>query len=625
MRLKELKKKLSKPEDEFEERLESPEPFRLEKKRKKVLLEDWPAIEKKEKQLLSADSKKFFKKFSLVALAIFLIVVGFLFWRGLNSFDKDRVKLEIKGPERIVSGDEIRYVVKYQNKTKLDLENVELVFNYPENSILLEGNGLSQTFNLPNLAPGEENELELSVRVIGFKNEKKKAWAELSYQPKDISSRYVNQAEFFTEIISVPLVLNFDLPPRLVSGQSFDFSIRYLNQAEVSFENLQVRVDYPDGFTLESAEPPPIEEDRVWNIRDLIAKEEGEIFLRGGIKGNEGDIKIFKAQLGVFENNQFSPYTESVESLQISLSPLAVSQTINGSTDYIARAGDILKYQINYANTTDVGIRDVVITSKLEGGALDFGSLEIQNGSFDEISQTITWKASGLADLEYLAPHQKGQVNFSVKVKNPLPIRSFTDKNFTISNLVKINSLKIPLSLKEIEIAGQNHLSTKIASRLTLQSQGYYNDDLIPNSGPIPPRVGKTTTYTIKWRLINTSNDLDNVEVRAFLPPHVQWKNKISPANADLSYNSQTGQLVWQIGNLPAATGVLLPVKQVAFQVAVTPSLSQVGSLIELIGQAAAIGRDNFVDLELNAKDDAIDTNLPDDPAIGYRDGVVVE
>jgi hypothetical protein len=624
MKLKELKKKIYKPgeEAEFRERFKAPEVFQPGRERKRIESVDWPETKKKK---LPIRWKKYLRIGGIWAGVIFLIIAGLMFWHGLTSFDKDKVSLEIKGPERTVSGDKVIYTVKYRNNTRLTLKNVKLVFHYPEESIPLNQENLVQSFDLPDLAAGQENQIELPVRIIGLKGEEKRAWVELSYQPGKLSSRLTNQAEFSTMIISVPLILDFDLPEKLVSGQSFDFSLRYLNQAETSFSGLQVRLDYPAGFIFQSAEPQPLAEERIWSLGSLMAGEQGKIFIQGIIQGEEGEAKSFKAQLGLFKDEQFIPYTETVSALQISLPPLSVSQTVNGVTDYIAQAGQTLTYRISYQNTTDVGIRDVVITAKLEGKALDWTTLKLEKGSFDGESHTITWKTSNLPALEFLGPHQGGQISFSIKLKDPLPVKNYIDKNFTITNTVKIDSSQAPLSLEDIEIAGQSKLVTKIASQLILQAQGYYRDDLIPNSGPIPPRVGQTTTYTIKWRLVNTANDLSQVKVEAFLPPHVQWLNKISPADADLKYNSQTGQLVWQIGDLPAATGILLPVQQVAFQVAIRPGLAHLGNLVELIGQSKATGQDNFTDLELTSTDEPIDTDLPDDPTTSRRDGIVVE
>ncbi|MBU2068433.1 hypothetical protein KKE13_02560, partial [Patescibacteria group bacterium] len=495
----------------------------------------------------------------------------------------------------------------------------------PKDSIPANQQSLDETIDLPDLAPGQEKEIELLVRIIGLRGENQKAWVELSYQPVGISSQYTNVAEFISQVISVPLILDFDLPEKLVTGQDFDFSLRYLNQAEVSFDDIRIRIDYPAGFVFESANLNPLEDENnnVWSLGKLMAGEQSRISIRGNIQGKEGEVKSFKAQLGIFQNEEFTPYSETVGALQISNSPLSISQTVNESTNYIAQANQILTYQINYQNTTDIGIKNVVITSKLEGKVLDFTSLELGSGSFNGDTQTITWNASNVSNLALLGPYQKGQLSFSIRIKNPLPINGYSDKNFIVNNEVKIDSLEVPLSLKDIEITGQSKMTTKIASQLTLQSQGYYYDDLITNSGPIPPKVSQTTSYTIKWRLVNTSNDLKNVKVIGSLPPHVNWNNRVS--GTGLTYNSQTGQIIWSVGDLQAATGVLLPVKEVAFQISITPSLAHLGNLVELISQSQASGQDNFVDLALTNTDESIDTDLPDDLMISQQQGRVIE
>lgn len=603
---------------------QQPDFFKPVQKDKIVEPKQWDSSEKKESIfLLASKYKKYFSRGGLLLIAVVLIIAGLLFWYGLTSFDKDKVELQIKGPERAASGEEITYTIEYQNKNRTDLRDIKLTFYYPQGAIPLNGNNLVETINLPDLPAKKTGDYKLKAKLIGFINETKTARAQLNYQAGRITSRFTNEASFSTTIFAVPLVLDFDLPEKLVNEQSVSFSLRYINQSSASFDNLRLQIEYPDGFVFESSDPEPLERNNVWPIGTLLAGEQGRIFIQGVIKGEEGQIKSFRAQLGLFKDEQFTAYTETFSPVQISISPLFISQIVNNSADYITQAGETLAYQLTYKNTTDTGIREVVISSQLEGEALDFASLKLDGGSFDGAKQMIVWKASNLSDLAYLAPHQEGKLNFSIKVKKPLPIKNYTNKNFTITNTAKIYSSKVPLPLERLELSSENKLITKIASQLTIDTKGYYHDDLISNSGPIPPRVGQRTTYTIKWQLVNTANDLTGVKAEAFLPPHVEWLNNINPAMSDLDYNPQTGQLVWQVGSLPAGTGIILPAKWVAFQVAITPGLMHVGGLMELIGQSTATGYDDFVGLDLRGTDTAIDTNLPDDQSIGYNGGVV--
>ena len=622
MKLDELKKKLYKPEDQFGKRIEILGDFQSKNKDSEKVAQEWKKTEKKK---ISPQIKK---KISIIGISIavvFMVIAIFFIWRGFTSFDKNGIEIEINGPERVVSGEEIKYTIKYKNNTRMTLENVKLIFHYPEDSIPSNQKDIDETINLSNVEAGQEKEVELLVRIIGLKGEEKGAWTELSYQPLNFSSRYVNEAEFISEIISVPLILDFDLPEKLVSGQSFNFSLKYLNQAEVAFDNVQIRFEYPNGFVFESANEDPLENDNVWYLGKLMAGEQGKIFIQANIQGEENDVKSFKAELGLLKDDKFTSYAETVGALQISSSPLSVTQTINDSDKYITKAGDKLSYKIYYKNTTNVAIKNVVITSKLEGDVLDLASLELMGASFNGGTKTITWNESNVPALGYVGPYQEGQVSFIVNVKSSLPIENYTDKNFTVNNTVKIDSLEIPFGLEDIEIAGQSQTITKVSSQVNLQAQGYYYDDLIPNDGPIPPKIGEITTYTIKWRIVNTSNDLKDVKVTAFLPPHVKWNSRVNPGFANLEYNSQTGQVTWTIGDLQSATGILLPAKEVAFQISIIPSLANLGSLVELIGQSRVVGQDDFVDLELISSVESIDSGLQDDLKISQKQGKVVQ
>ncbi|MFC1700931.1 hypothetical protein ACFLZ0_02240 [Patescibacteria group bacterium] len=619
MDLEELQKKIYKPGAEFEKRPEAPKVFQPNREKEKRSAEEWQIQEKK----MPSKKKKKIAIWGLLFTIIFLSAAGWLIWRGLNSFSSSGVSLIVNGPERTISGDEVIYTAVFKNGTNLELTDLKLIVYYPEGSISTNSENLIQSFDLPDLQAEQENKLKIPVRIIGLKNESRKIRVELNYQPVTITSRFVSIAEFSTTIISVPLVLNFDLPEKLVSGQLFDFSLNYLNQADIDFNDTQVEIKYPDGFVFESSSLEPIQENNIWSLGYLASEQQGKILIQGTIIGEPGDIEEFSAKLGFLKDGKFITYAETDNSLNIVSSPLFVSQKVNDSFNPVASVGQRLYYVITYKNTTDVGIKNAVVVSKLEGKALDMSSIKLNKGSFDGSSGNIIWNAGNFSDLSYIAPQEEGEITFSVKLKDNLPISSLSDKNFTVVNTVNINSSQVPLSLKEIEIGGQSRIETKISSQMLFMSSGYYYDDTFSNSGPVPPRVGQTTTYTLKWQIVNAGNDLENVKISAFLPPHVKWLNKISPVASGLEYEQDTGSLIWNVGSVPASTGVLLPVKQISFQVAITPGEAHLYSLVELMGQSNIVGKDSFTGIELTNSRDSIDTDLPSDSKIKMGDGVV--
>jgi hypothetical protein len=81
--------------------------------------------------------------------------------------------------------------------------------------------------------------------------------------------------------------------------------------------------------------------------------------------------------------------------------------------------------------------------------------------------------------------------------------------------------------------------------------------------------------------------------------------------------------VTWQTGRLPAATGVLLPVKQAAFQIGFVPSLAQVGNIVTVVKEAKISGEDDFTGASASATVNDLKTDMPDDSTVGYEKGKV--
>ena len=150
----------------------------------------------------------------------FLIVLVILFlWYGVSqwqssSYSKEILKLEILGPTEANLAQEIEYIVKYKNNGDLRLEDPELVFEAPENS-LQDGEFFEvQVLDSEKLGgaiyPGEERNFSFKVRLLGKEGDIQIANVSLSYKPKNLNARYESSSSFSTQINSAPLILGFD-------------------------------------------------------------------------------------------------------------------------------------------------------------------------------------------------------------------------------------------------------------------------------------------------------------------------------------------------------------------------------------------------------------------------------
>jgi hypothetical protein len=137
--------------------------------------------------------------------------------------------------------------------------------------------------------------------------------------------------------------------------------------------------------------------------------------------------------------------------------------------------------------------------------------------------------------------------------------------------------------------------------------------------------VDSDTSYTVVWSLTSGSNDFSNTRVVATLPSYVKWLGVTSPADERISYNPIGGQITWDAGTLKAGTGFVDTPRQISFQVLITPSLSQVGTQPVLIGEATASGDDNFASQSVEARSQALTTDLTTDISFKQGQGSVIK
>jgi len=203
---------------------------------------------------------------------------------------------------------------------------------------------------------------------------------------------------------------------------------------------------------------------------------------------------------------------------------------------------------------------------------------------------------------------EEGKVEFWIKVKEE-------DFSQEIKNPVLKDKILISEAEKEFEI--------KVNSKLVVWQKAYFQEEFFGNSGPLPPRVAETTTYTILWQLENYWNDLSNVKVKAVLPSNVRPTGKIFPEDAKFTFDPASREAIWNIGDVAAYQGIGKVPLTLAFQVALIPDLDQKGKTASLIKEVEAIGQDKFTQDILSSKFPELDTSLPDDETITEQQGIV--
>ena len=555
----------------------------------------------------------------LIIIAAISGLIGFWNWQR-NIYSKETLKLEILGPENIELTKEFEYLVKYKNNGNIRLEEPKLIFEYPSHSILdatlppPTGKSLRQEIGAEILGDaiyhGEEKTISFKARLIGKEGETLTAKALLSYRPKNLKARYESSTTFTTQIKSVPLTFEFDLPSKIESGKDLKFRLNYYSNIDYPLLNLRVIAEYPSGFEFLQATPPSLEKVE-WKLSPLNLAEGGRIEISGKIRGEVREQKLFKARLGIWQEGEFISLKEIAKGIEIIQPALWVFQQINGSPKYLANPGNLLHYEIFFKNVGGETLFDLSLMTTLIGDIFDFQTLKAPEGEFSLGDNSIVWEWRRVRDLQFLEPGEEGKVEFWVRLKKDWPIPSLEGKT-EIRNRIYLSQVK-------------EEFSTKVNSKLEITQKGYFESELWEKSGPIPPRVGEATTYTIIWQAKNYYNEVKDVKVKATLPQNVKPTGKIFPEEATekFFFDSQSREIVWNLGDLKVGQGVLNPAPNISFQIEFLPEESQRGSTPDLISQAKITGEDSWTGESLEAVSPPLNTTLPDDETITEEMGII--
>jgi len=578
-----------------------------------------------EKPSLGTEEKKV-ARYGIMAIGAILIVIAILlgvYKYKQYSFSPERATLAINGPNEIQSGKLITYEVIYKNDNRASLKSAVLHLSFPDNfkpednpSFVSDGAN-SYQLELGDIKKYDQGKVTFRGKTFSPKGSLIYLKAELSYQPSGFSSQFVSQQQLGITVISFPIILETQAPQNLASGDSLNYLISYKNTSNDDFENMRLEVEYPEGFIFSQADPAASENNNIWYLGHLSAGQVGKITVSGKLEGASEDIKVLKADIGALEDARFVSYNKESVSTKIEASPLFITQTVNGLKKLTAKPGDTLRFEISYRNDGNIGLRDAIVTEKIDSPALDYTSLSLNEGSFNSFNSTITWKASDFKKLANLEPGGGDKINFSIKVKDNPPNKIATDKNFTISSVAKIDSPDIVTPISENKIIAGNTINIKVNTRIGLAVRGYYGDLIIKNSGPLPPVVDQETTYTIHWLVMNASNDAEQAKVEAVLPTGVVMTGVKFPEDSNLTYNERSNAVVWEIGNLPAGTGVRTPPKEAVFQIKIKPAPNQADTQVNLIGISIFSIHDAFTGEDFSVTGEAKNTQLREDPTIG--------
>jgi hypothetical protein len=614
-------------------------------KLEKSLIKIYDAQGKQEINMSKFD-KKDRKNKILIYFIVFalLLILGWLAYFTFNpvlKFESERIGLNIEGQTSVLSGEDITYTIKYSNQERADIINSTLTVYLPEGFILKEtnpanskseGNGIKSRVNswdLDTLKVGETGTIEIKGKLISDTDQKiETITTTLAYRPSNFNSEFQKTASLDTRVTLAVVNVNIDGPIQLSPEEKATYKITYTNNLPDSSKSVKITAFYPLGFTPDKITPEPSaeklsndESGNIWYKDDLKYAAEQIIEIIGGFGQNNSGKKDLRVTIELKEGDTLYSQMEKTLTTALTKEDLTLNLIINGSTENKSLSlGDYLNYSIVYRNNGDTTFGDLAISVNLDSEILDWSTLEDKNNG-TKTNNSITWTKDNISMLASLSPGNSGSIDFRIKSKELGDVNDLAKDKWRVISLATMKVGKIN-GQDSATTLNSNTISTSVSTDLTLTVEGrYFNDDNIAiGSGPLPPKVGETTSYKIFWTISNSIHEIKNIKLSTTLPVNVSWAAKYDLTAGQIQFKPENRQIIWEINRLP------LSLEDVAaeFEVSITPTADQAGKILVLTPTVSLQAIDAVTGNIITQSDKGITTNLETDPMVKGK-GVVVK
>ena len=576
-----------------------------------------------------------FKKFFIFSLIFFILTLGYasysFFFSG-NSVSNNNIDISILGNSFTAGGDDLSLVVGITNRNSSSLELVDLIIDYPKSGANSSTSNIEHfRQSIGSIPAGSTHNENVKIVLFGEQGDVRTIKVSIEYRVTGSNAIFVKEKPYEVTISSTPVNILVDAPTSISPNQNIVLNVKSVLNSTKSISNVVMKVDYPAGFQFVSADPAPSVGNNVWNMGDLSPGVDRDITISGKMidvfDGEEKSFRVYSGSQSTSDKSMVDVVFNSIIHTVLVKKPfIEATLAVNGVTDrqYAVDSKNIIRGTINWSNNLDTKINDVEIRAKITGNAFNKKTVSPQQGTYNSIQGLIVWDKFSQQELKEVNPGDFGSVEFTI---NPIPLFSSAEgllKDPTINVEVSITGKQLIDGYEPNELNNSESKSIKIISDAGLSTKALYYSGPFKNTGAIPPKVEKETTYTIVWGVSNTSNSISKGEVRAILPSWVRFMGPVSPEGENIVFNSSTREVVWTVGRIQKGTGISGS-KEItaAFQVGLTPMFSQVGSIPNIVGESVLTGHDDFANVDIKVTRPPLRTDLKGDSQLGEGGSVV--
>ena len=557
----------------------------------------------------------------VVSAVFFVIAVGYAaysFTSGRNIISADNIDISVTGPVALKGGEELTLQLAITNNNTVPLESADIAVLFPEGTrdpVKLSGELKRYPRYVGTLKPGETIRETVRAVMFGNENEEKKVTIQLQYRTAGSNAIFEKNKEYSVTITSAPIHVAIAVPGEVNPGQEIPIEVTVTSNSAQTMETMYLELTYPDGFSYKISDPKPVVGNNLWSLGDIPPSVSRTVKVLGVISGTEQDTKGVRATVGLrqsdTERSVSVPYTTAFESIAIRRSYIGINFVVEGNaaTEMTATAGRELRADITWVNRLPVPVRNAELTVAIAGNALDSTAVNASQGFYRSSDNVIIWRSQDESALEELSSGAEAHVNFEFAALPTATLFARAVTNPEIRMLVTFAGERVSEGFGTEQVIVREEKVIKFNTLLSMFSRALYSTGPFINTGPMPPRVDRETTYTIVWTVSNSTSDTRDLQVMATLPTYVKWLGVFSPAGDKVTYNANNGRVTWDIGRLGARLS-----KEAAFQVSLTPGLAQLGGVSDLISVAEVIGRDEFTGDSVTGVSEEVTTEISSDP-----------
>lgn len=548
----------------------------------------------------------FSTKFFLGSVAFFIIAAGaaaYYFLSGGSFVSPNNIDLEIIAPSLVDGGSQVDLQVIATNRNQSQLILSDLIITYPTGTRdpkdpqkPLQDDRQS----VGTIASGQAIKRTSSAILYGQEGSVQKVHVALEYSIAGSNAVFVREGDVSMTIGSSPVSVTVAAPESVVAGQAFAMDVTVQSNSQETIDDVALEVQYPFGFTMQSATPRADSGTTLWHLGSLEPGKSTVVRITGTIDGQDGDQRVFRFLTGS-ESDQTAarirvPFLNTPTTIGVSRPFISATLAVAGKTgsSIAVSPGQNISGTINWRNNLSDQVSNIEVELKLSGPALDTSSVQSANGFYQSTDNTIVWTSAQDPNLAQVAPGATGDLSFSFATLPP----GAGGVVYTNPKVTLTLSVKGTRGDQAESVSALTTTDVVLGSLLSLQAESLYTQGAYRNSGPTPPREGTPTTYTVQWTVKNSSNAIANSNVSAVLPPYVTF----TTGQDGVSYDAASRTVRWNMGEVKAGTGYTTGARTAQFQVTLNPSASQIGQTPALTGAAVLSGTDRFAQIQVGAQ-----------------------